>query len=347
MTGNFSGELSSVLYVDPATVEDQQRTFLMNLEKLGRAGKGKRTLFEEVVPVIGANGVLLGLETLWPLCHDEAHDLGKVIYAAVRDVGTALRVCRDGCHSGCMHGVLMEAFASARASGSVDPERHVDIDLVHTMMGTICADTTMVSSYSPGDCAHGVGHAMMVLADYEVPDAIRYCDEFSKEHMRYYCATGAYMEYVTERDAADAAAGKSLLYPCDTGKYPAACARYKMVHVVGRLVKKTSDVRTLVHRCDQLAGKYRLGCYHGAGNGLISALVTGKVTLQDVCGQGTVDERSVCIDGAMERMQKYHPDQARAVCDALPPASLERKTCEDARARGMYDMKKDLRLYAQ
>lgn len=347
MTGNFSGDVSTVLFVEPSTITQEYNAFTSKLQAMGRSAKGKRALYEQYVPVIGANGVLAGIEELWPKCHSEGHDLGKVIYAKTEDVSVSLRVCRDGCYSGCMHGVLMEAFADARDRS--DPEGHVDAEIVKKNMEEICSkNTTMTSAYSPGDCAHAVGHAMMVLADYRVNDAVAYCDEFSEEHMRYYCATGAYMEYVIESDREDVAAGEGVFYPCDVGNYPAACARYKMVHVISRAMKENADVRKLVRSCNQLSGKYRLGCYHGAGNGFMSALVAGRVTLEDVCGTETgADERFACIDGAMERMAKYHPERAADVCRTLTHGTADRRTCEDSIDRGMYDMQKDLRLYSR
>lgn len=347
MTGVFTDQTSSVLFVDPAAVKTEYQEFKNTLKPMGRSGKGKRDLYAKYVPIIGANGVLGGIEELWPKCHSEGHDLGKVIFEKTKDVGVSLNVCRDGCYSGCMHGVLMEAFAGARASAEIDPEQHVDIEIVKSTMDTVCKDQTMTTSYSPGDCAHATGHAMMVLADYIVPNAIGYCDAFSEEHMRYYCATGAFMEYVTERDKEDAAGGKRALYPCDVGKYPAACARYKMVHVIPRLVKTKPDVQKLMRSCNELQGKYRIGCYHGAGNGFMSAIVTRQITLMDVCGQAEGDVRFACIDGAMERMAKYHPERAAEVCDDLSWGSTDRDTCTAAVGRGMYDMQKNIDLYAQ
>ncbi len=314
MSGEFSGETSSVLFVDPDDVIAEYGVFKEKLRTIGRATKDKRVLYEAYVPVIGANGVLAGIEELWPKCHSEGHDLGKVIFAEIGEIGAALRVCRDGCYSGCMHGVLMEAFAGAR--NQQDSEGHVDVAIVKTMMDKICAEKTMTSAYSPGDCAHATGHALMVLADYEVTDAIAYCDGFSDEHMRYYCATGASMEYVTERDAEDAATGKRTLYPCDIIKYPAACMRYKMVHVIPRLIKKASDIPRMQKACGALTDPNRLGCFHGMGNGFMGVIATKKVTLHAVCA-GEDDERFVCIEGAMERMAKYHPERASEVCKSV------------------------------
>ncbi|MBI5155681.1 hypothetical protein HZA45_00245 [Candidatus Peregrinibacteria bacterium] len=334
---------SGALFVDPATVKEERMRFQETLKAWGRTTGGKRSLYQQHIGIIGANGVLDGIEALWPKCHSEAHDLGKIIYAGVRDIGTALRVCRDGCYSGCMHGVLMEAFAGARDAD--DPEGHIDVTVVKEMMDDICSDnTTMTSAYSPGDCAHATGHALMVLADYDVAEAVGWCDAFDGTHMRYYCATGAYMEYVTEHDGDDVKAKKNTLYPCDTNRYPAACMRYKMVHVVARLIRKKTDVPKMAKACHALGDPFRLGCMHGMGNGFMGLIASGKIALSAVC-TGEADEQAACIDGAMERMAKYHPERAQEVCGSLKGDSVNRRICEQATERGMYDMKKDLTPY--
>lgn len=335
------------LFVDPSSVQRERNDFRANLKKSGRMTAGKRDFYARAVPVIGANGVLDVITELWPKCHSEAHDLGKVIFADVRDIGTALRVCRDGCYSGCMHGVLMEAFGGARDSD--DPDGHVDVALVRGMMNDLCdKNETMTSSYSPGDCAHAVGHALMVLSDYVINEAVTLCDEFASKPMAYYCATGAYMEYVSERDRGDTTAGRSLFYPCDTHRYPAACARYKMVHVVGRTYRNFSSIRALASACEELSGFWRLGCFHGLGNGFMGLIATGKVAIDDLCllPSMTHDDRFVCVEGAIERMAKYHPERAREVC-ANDLKGWEQEVCAHSIEQGMYNMEKDFSLYIQ
>lgn len=342
MTGNFYGEVPAQLFVDPAAVQRQSGEFLGKLKALGPGSIGKRSLYEEYVPVIGANGVLDGITKLWPTCHSEAHDLGKVIYASTQDVDLSLRICHDGCYSGCMHGVMMEAYAGAR--DKTDPEGHVNPEVVRMMMQDMCSKKSMKESYSPGDCAHATGHALMVLAEYDIDTAIGWCDQFDEDHMRYYCATGAYMEYVTEKDRADVEAKKPILYPCESHKYPAACARYKMVHVIPRLMRSKADVTKMAMGCQHLKDPYRIGCFHGIGNGFMPAIAKQQLTIAEVCGMGNEDEAAACIDGAMERMAKYSPDAATAVCKSVEERS-QRRLCNEARERGMYNMEKDLSPY--
>lgn len=337
-----TGEQPTELFVDPSSVVTERAAFAKELKELDRK-RSKRPLYEQYVGTIGANGVLDGIEALWPKCHNEAHDLGKIVFDRVQNVALGLRICADGCYSGCMHGVLMEAFTGLEDPN--DPDGHVDPSKLTALMDRICYDTdAMQASYSPGDCAHGIGHALMVLADYHVKEGIGYCDAFDDVAMRYYCATGAYMEYVSEYDAEDAPI-KRALYPCDENRYPAACMRYKMVHVIKRLVKKPSDVQKMMRSCNQLEEPYRLACYHGAGNGFMGFIASGAVSLQGVCGKGADDERRMCVEGVMERMAKYHPERAEAVCAAV--TGTDRALCDKAVQNGMYNMQKDLGIYIQ
>ena len=335
-TGEEAAAFQNPLFVDPHGTQKQRDEFIQGLLQVG---KYNRQLIEISLPVIGANGALDGIESVWPKCHSQAHDLGKVIFARVRDVGMGLRICADRCNSGCMHGVLMEALMTI---GKASPH-HMDLAALRPAIKNLCQrNPVMTASYSPGDCAHGVGHALMNLAGHEIPEAINACQENENQAMEYYCATGAYMEYMAERDLQDATT-KSILYPCDQYSYPAACARYKMVHVVRRHYaagRTTEELRAL---CSSFTGAVRRGCFHGLGNAHMLLIVAGKIDIRPVClGLGNVEE-FVCIDGAMERMAKFHPDIAIRVCDQLD--GKNKATCLAAVSRKMYDMKKDLSLY--
>ena len=334
--GKETAAFQNPLFVDPHGTQKQREEFI---QALLRVGKYNRQLVEIFLPVIGANGALDGIESVWPKCHSQAHDLGKVIFARVRDVGMGLRICADRCNSGCMHGVLMEALMTI---GKASPH-HMDLAALRPAIKNLCQrNPVMTASYSPGDCAHGVGHALMNLAGHEIPEAINACQENENQAMEYYCATGAYMEYMAERDLQDATT-KSILYPCDQYSYPAACARYKMVHVVRRHYaagRTTEELRAL---CSSFTGAVRRGCFHGLGNAHTLLIVAGKIDIRPVClGLGNVEE-FVCIDGAMERMAKFHPDIAIRVCDQLD--GKNKAACLAAVSRKMYDMKKDLSLY--
>lgn len=333
--GRYQGHPSPMLFVASQSVSKERAEFMAQLRSFP---KNQRPLYERYIDVIGANGILDGLEHLWPKCHSQAHDLGKVVFARVRDIGTSLRICAGRCHSGCMHGILMEAFADTLTS-----EAHADLASLKPVMNALCQNhPEMISSYSPGDCAHGVGHALMFLADYHISDALETCREFTDQAMAYYCVTGAYMEYVTERDRADMVT-QSLFYPCDTFAYPAACFRYKMAQVARRHYWTAQQPTVLIHACAQLHGKFRRGCFHGLGNAYMHPIAQGHISIKTICLHGTDEDQFMCIEGTMERMAKYYEARAVQVCADLHEKNQD--ICLRAVQHKMYNLNKDLSLY--
>lgn len=340
--GEFSEQSSNSesLFIAPDSVRVEQAEFI---QKLRSTGHDKRQLYEEYLGIIGANGILAGIETVWPKCHNEAHDLGKIIFAETQDIAQGLRICSNKCLTGCMHGVLMEAF-----TGALDEkEGHVDPAKLKPLMKNVCFNNSeMMSSYGPGECAHGVGHAIMFLSGYDIAEALQGCAEFDDEKMEYYCATGGYMEYTVERDKEDAKT-KSLFYPCDTFGHPAACARGKVGLVATRYYLKLRSLegvlQALVQDCERFTGKFRRGCFHGIGNAYSGFISSNTISLQKVCSHGSEEEQIMCIEGAMQYMGKYAAEKTAAVCEQL---EVERKElCLSASKQKLYSLEADLTLY--
>lgn len=320
------------LYVDPAP--GKQLEFEKKLKATGTI-TNKRALYEEYLDVIGANGILKGIDKVYSGCHSQAHDAGKVIFAKVKDISTALRICGDACYTGCMHGVLMEAFKGAQGN---DEYGHIDADKLKAMLQDICSkNKEMQESYGPGECAHGVGHALMFLNGYNIRNALNACADFNDQKMEYYCADGGYMEYDVVREADDV--DKGLWYPCDTFDYPATCMRTKVGLVGKRLDKVGLD---LVKECEKLDGKVRLGCFHGIGTSHAKIFVLGKLNIKDICA-GTHDEQIACIEGAAEFIGKYFADKVESVCAELD--SDLKEACLAGGRHKLYSLDKDLSLY--
>jgi hypothetical protein len=296
-----------------------------------------REFYEIWIDKIGANGIIAGFEEITPLCHDEGHDFGKVVYAKTGDIGVALTTCQDSCYSGCMHGVLMEAF-------SLDDD-HADLEMVAAQVEELCErDRSLTEMYLTGDCYHGVGHAFMYLAAYDPELAIPYCDALGSHAARYYCATGAYMEYVNARSDQDVKDGKDIFYPCDTAPFPAACFRYRMSRVAGDFYRNGGNYSSLVEQCTVLENdNTRTGCFHGLGNAHMGAIVHNQMTLGQVCMHAGQNEQLACVDGAMERIEKYHREIADGVCRSVRGGL--RKRCFEVLERKIYNMERDFSLY--
>jgi hypothetical protein len=196
--------------------------------------------------------------------------------------------------------------------------------------------------YRPGDCAHGVGHAVMFLSNYDIPAGIGLCEKFPTYPLRYYCATGAYMEYRLTRSSSDYPMHGGL-YPCDGALYPAACFRYVMTNTIREHYARGGSLEGLQRECAGLSSKYRLGCFHGIGNAHMGIVAGGRKTLAEICGFGSRQDQTVCLEGAMERLGKFSPTVAINRCAEL--TDWRRVVCDVAASRKMYDMEKSFALY--
>jgi hypothetical protein len=303
-----------------------------------------RALYEQYLPRIGANGLRDAIRTAYPNCHDEGHDLGKVIFEKLRDVGASLESCGDACASGCMHGVLMQFFTDG---GAIDgPAHHHSSQLtaadVAGRIPTLCESPALTRMYRPGDCAHGVGHAVMFLSNYDIPAGIDLCERFPSYALRYYCATGAYMEYRIAKTPSDYAS-HGPLYPCDKTLYPAACFRYVMLYTIKEQYARGATLEMIQRQCAGLRGKYRLGCFHGLGFAHSGIIGGGRRMLADVCGFGTRDDQTVCVEGAIERLGRFTPAIASQRCASL--TDWRREVCQAAASQKMWYMEKSFALY--
>ena len=301
-------------------------------------------LYEAFLPRIGANGLREEIQEAIPFCHAEAHDLGKVIFARLRDVGASLESCADACTSGCMHGVLMQFFAGSQSRDGGGHQHSMQLTAadVRGRIPTFCQSPEVTRMYRPGDCAHGVGHAVMFLSSYDIPAGIDLCERFSSEPLRYYCATGAYMEYAQTRSASDYSVHGGL-YPCQSALYPAACFRYVMNNTTLQHYFRGGTLKTLERQCAGLNGKYRLGCFHGIGFAHLERVAAGQATLAGVCGFGSRADQTVCIEGVMERLGRLNPAIAAQRCQSL--IDWRRGVCDAAAARQMYDVDKSFAFY--
>lgn len=151
----------------PPAQESTRRAFKT---EYSAARGSKRPVFEKYLDTLGADGILDVLETAHPLCHSQAHELGRVIVARLKDLGVALSACKTRCTSGCMHGVLMEAFGgpSARSAASAhhggahqhgaghqhDSSGPLTVADVEARMVPLCSETgDLAKLYEPGNCA--------------------------------------------------------------------------------------------------------------------------------------------------------------------------------------------------
>jgi hypothetical protein len=289
------------------------------------AGSRKRPVFDKYLGRLQAEAILAFLESTYPQCHSQAHELGQSIFARFKEIGAAFGQCKTRCTTGCMHGVLVEAFQK-------DTFENITVQLAD-----FCKDD-MTSMYKPGNCAHGSGHALMIVTDYDIAEAITGCLTFLEPAMQYYCSTGAFMEYLLEGEhrTGETVESKSIHFPCDTyTQFPAACYRY---HTSKILDTFDGDMDKVVQECLALPRQQRLGCFHGLGRAYKKAIGEEPALLAEVCRYGTLDDQIICIEGAIEKLSDYDKQAALSACGSL--GKEKTSLCRAAAEEQMYRLHK-------
>jgi hypothetical protein len=334
-TIEMGGDGSGNALRPPAVVDEKTRRAFTG--EYSAAGPVKRAVFEKYLDTLGADGMLDFLEAKYPRCHSESHELGRVIFARLKALGPALDTCKTRCTSGCMHGILMEAFAAQGSQG-----QHVSITEVQKKMVLLCSEKgKMAKRHKPGNCAHGMGHAVMLAAGYGLEPSLSACGSFKNPAMEYYCATGVFMEYFEGGGSKSAEQG-AVLAPCDTlTRFPAACYRYAARRM---LVSFKGDLAAVAAECQRLPPRQRLGCFHGLGNAATPTIAERPSLLGLLCGRGGPDEQVMCIEGAIERLADNSETKALAACGTLGGRNGD--VCRAAAKEKMYRLNKaSMELY--
>lgn len=253
------------------------------INRFARIPKNERRVFYETYREKLSTASMLGaIEHVYPFCHSEAHDLGKIVYRETLDVADAIERCRDVCGGGCFHGVLMEAFSEA-SEKSLDEEGHVELAQAQKHATEFCEDTQVPRFHKKGKCVHGMGHALAFLADYNLARALDACKLFGDRVLEFYCSGGVFMEYdmvFGERNMQE----KPLHYPCDTfTEFPSACYTYK----AKRFKEKFGSSQKVAAECMKLDGFLSLGCFRGLGFAYIGEVISSPSRIVEICQFGS------------------------------------------------------------
>ena len=301
------------------------------------AGREKRPVLKQYLSTLGADGIMDVFEQRNALCHSEAHDLGKEIFAQVQELGPGVQMCGNRCGSGCMHGLLWEAFLSGTEH---DHHNHtLSLAEIKPKIKTICENKTFADTYEPGNCAHGVGHALLVLSSYDLGGALQSCSAFESDPLRFYCASGVFMEY--DSHPHPEAETRSLHYPCDTyTEFPSACYRYRTRYF---LRKARGNTAGAAEECLRLEPTQRRGCFYGLGAAHLYLVAKQPERLGSICTFGDLQDQGMCIKGVIEYLADYQPETVQKACGTL--TGEQATSCSAAARNKRYGLEKDFALY--
>lgn len=342
-----SGEIQK----DRPRWEDVDIMLRKQMEKAYRSPTYNEIIFfAKYIELVPAEAILEFLEREESTCHRQAHELGRAVFRKHKNINQALKICSNGCTNACMHGAIGEAFSDEKHSENhtvSSSENHSDqnnhaikLNQLIEKMEPFCREGEMALLHKRGNCAHAMGHALMLKTNHNIESSLSACGHFTEPGMDYYCATGVYMQYLD-----DAHLNKTRQidvdrwgsnYPCNQHTaYPAACYRY-----IVNMVKNERDLglEHLVILCSQLPGDAKAGCYHGLGTAYTPYLGSHPTLLKVVCSAGTHVDQALCIEGAIEKLADFNEQWALAACETLD--GKNKSICLDAANEKMYRLDK-------
>ena len=119
-------------------------------------------------------------------CHQLVHVIGRAAGLLFGDVAQAYERGNEFCWSGYYHGVMEAILAK------------IGYQNVKTQLNTICAGVGATERYSFAhyNCAHGLGHGVMLVSQHELFDALTTCDSLGDGWERESCYGGVFMENI-------------------------------------------------------------------------------------------------------------------------------------------------------
>jgi hypothetical protein len=110
------------------------------------------------------------------------------------------------------------------------------------------------------------------------------------------------------------------------------------------LKKLMGDRAKVAELCRGLPAAQRLGCFHGFGFANLYAVAQQPDLISTLCPEAPAEERTVCLEGAIESLAAFNPVRASFSCLYLKDQAAE--TCKAAAREGAYRLSKpSLPLY--
>jgi hypothetical protein len=293
------------------------------------------TLLKQYIEAYGADEAIKFLKTLPVDCHQRVHKVGRFSYELFGN--KAFTVLNSECMSGYTHGVT-EAFFHEH--GTENLNKNLEL---------ICQGQQ--SGFYAHQCFHGVGHGLMAYNDYDLPVALKSCDNLQGDASKESCYTGVFMENVVGAIAVDEAKishntnefhssswlSNDPLFPCNAveDQYKSACYIFQ----TSRMIKLPNfDFQAVASTCTKAEASYQSICFLSMGRDVSSGYGSSYAEIEAVCSNYTnnTNYQRNCIAGASQDKfwHESQQDDALKMCKAMQQTSSKQTCYETISARG-------------
>lgn len=228
-------------------------------------------------------------------CHQLAHVIGRASAKKYNlNVADTFEQGNKFCASGYYHGA-MEAITAVVGASKIKQN-----------INDICKPFKEGAAYKSEhyDCAHGLGHGVMSMENYELFQAIGDCELLKDTWERESCGTGVFMEnimsiinnpeYESKYLKAD-----DLLYPCNAVADIHQNACY--INQTSYALRKTGyNYAKMFDLCEQ-ADRFANTCYQSLGRDASGGSIQDPYKANDICQKGkTYEQKKNCLIGAVK-----------------------------------------------
>jgi hypothetical protein len=266
-------------------------------------------------------------------CHQRSHKIGRTYYQLKGN--EAFRIMSNECQSGFIHGAT-EAFF-----------REHGTDNLKENLSLICNKTS--NAFMDHQCTHGIGHGLMAFNDYDLPEALKGCDELPQGQAS--CYTGVFMENVVSAISKDEAKQKEdneyhvseylsddPLYPCNAveEKYQAECYFFQS----SRMLQLNMDFQAIAKACDGVDAKYHYHCFASMGRDVDSRNPGNYAATERDCSYPALTANQIsCIEGAANNVfwEPAEQGEALAMCAGFQRSDMK-KRCYEMSAIRAHDL---------
>lgn len=195
-------------------------------------------------------------------CHTISHYLGQEEYKRLKSVkAVLLESSTDICIAGTIHGAVEGFFMEKKIN-----DYQQDILKIKEAIPEACGKKSSYDNLIEYQtCVHGLGHALMNVAENDLVKALKLCDYLPAESDQEYCYSGSLMQNSSDAFSSEHPSKyystSDPLYPCYIldQKYQKRCYSY------GALGRFQLDPQKSIDTCNKIPQEYRHNCFQTYG----------------------------------------------------------------------------------
>lgn len=245
-------------------------------------------------------------------CHPLTHSIGRLSAKYYKDISQTFSYGKEICWSGYYHGA-MEGFVSL-----------VGRENIGRGINDICEKQKQNEKYSFDhyNCVHGLGHGLTALLDYEIFEALNYCDKLQDIWERDSCSGGVFMENIVNdgiNHNSKYLKADDLEYPCNSveKRFKNPCYLMQSSHFLKVL---SYDYKKGFAECEKVEKDYRSSCFQSIGRDISGNYLRNIQKTLQLCGLAKKEFQILCFQGAAKdfTFNDRNSNKAKQLCEALP-----------------------------